>query len=89
MDIMQPYTDIPGVESQENKNNPKTAITKPKRAIILSAFIAFLMFCIMIINIICSFLMKLATNNEFMTQMTHLISQIKTVMRRSIIEKNE
>lgn len=82
IEIFNKISDTDEEQQDINKNGKK----KPRRAILLTGFVALLMFLTMIVNILCSFFMKLATNNEFMTQIMHIITQLKDVTRRSTSE---
>ncbi len=85
MEVMN-NIDIECADAMRSTNNRRI---NPKRAVLLTAFIAMLMFITTIVNIVCTFIMDLATNNEFMNQITTLISQLKVVVKRSIVEKIE
>ena len=57
------------IENQVDKNQKK-----PRRALIFSAFIALLIFLHAFFNSVCTFLLKLITDTDFMTQFRELVT---------------
>ena len=73
LDVVERLGGFVGDRDGDDEAAVRRTSTRPKRALMLVAYILSLGFCVVIVNTACSFLLKLLENDQFFIQLSHLM----------------